>query len=766
MLHSRLDVLRVSLHRSRMRFGPRRYRSAGVPVSRAVYRLIAAGDRARDEGLWGEAASHYAAAVATRPQLVHIGIQLGHALKESGRLSEAEQAYRAAYAVQPGHRDARLHLAHALKLRGALDEAASLYTSLAIADPDDEEAMRESRDILGRLDDEPRRALAAALAASSGAEGFDAPDDGYPAIETCRIVYDASDLIAFFSHSRRPTGIQRVQLEVLVHGLTQTRNGEAAVGVCCFIDGRDEWVALPPTAFLTLATLSVANDDGEAWGRLRDRLALWLLVAAPFEFAEGAALVNLGTSWWLQNYFLHVRDAQARRGIIYIPMIYDFIPVLFPDWCIDKLVQDFVAWAEGVFAHTTHFLAISESSKRDLVATAGRTGYTIPADNVVVVPLQADFGGTDSRPTLDLSPIVGEPFVLFVSTIEPRKGHLVAFDAWSRLIERLGPASVPRLVCVGRNGWRNAAVFKRLASDPALQQQVTIVADLSDATLGALYQASLFTIYPSLYEGWGLPVTEALCRGKVVVTTTSSSLPEAGGSFAFFVPPGDADALADQVQTLVSNPSMRQAREATTAALFRSAGWNAIARQIGEAVATLDRQAKGSAGDSRLDLPPVARLGSWYWLSRSYAMTLRRADTSGEAFRAGLNWRAPDERGCRIKRGGAVLAMRADPALVSPGERLSATLRLVGSERERCGYVVDGGMERAEGVLGLRERLAVTIGVKVAADGIIRIAIGAGSGQEGRAAGLPISSADVVGIDCFVLERRGEPGCAENQLPS
>lgn len=735
----------------------RRYRSAGTVVSAKVHRLIAAGNRARDVGQWGHAAAHYSLALGDQPGLFHIMIQLGHALKEDGRPAEAEQVYRDAHAAWPQERDGALHLAHTQKARGLLEEAANHYVALAIGDPDDEEAMREARDLIGRLDDEHRRGLTDLLARGAAGERIDPDEGGYPSIETCSIVYDASDLMTYFSAARRPTGIQRVQLETLVHALGRTRDGSERVGVCCFIDGRDEWVAVPPAAFLNLARLSVANEgvDPAEWRRTRDRLHLWLLVTDPFEFARGAALVNLGTSWSLQNYFLHVRDAQVRRDITYIPMIYDLIPVLFPDWCLDALVQDFVAWAEGVFTHTSHFLAISEWSKRDLIATARYVGHVIDPDDVAVVPLHADFAapsaGTDEAELPRA--IGGEPFVLFVSTIEPRKGHLVAFDAWLRLIDLIGEVDVPRLVCVGRNGWRNAAVYERLAADPVLQRRVTILSDLSDATLSTLYRRSLFTIYPSLYEGWGLPVTEALCRGKVVITTTSSSLPEAGGAFATFVPPADPQTLAEEAAMLIRDPATRRAREALIVERFRPQGWNAIAGQIGEQVVALTKLAQRDPASAQQGAPSTAFIGTCYWLGRSCAMQLRPRSDVGEAFRAGLNWRAPEDWGCRIKRSGGMLAMRVDPAAIPHDRRLLVVLRLVGSERQRCRYDIVGGLEPVHGMLCRRERLSVAVNVAVPPTGLVALTITGDTAEADAADAAPGTSRapDTVGVECFMV---------------
>lgn len=732
-----------------MKLWRRRFRSAGINVTSSAHRAIAAGDRARAAGHWAVAAERYAEAIAEMPELVHVHIQLGHALKEAGRLCDAEQAYVAAYTRQPGDREAAMQLGHVLKIQGHYERAAELYVALALADPHDGEAMREACNVLASVGDDQRTSMAQRL--STALVGDDAAvDDDLVGFAECAIVFDVSDLISFFGHSRRPTGIQRVQTEVIVHVLRQQAEGRGPkAGICCFIDGRDEWVEVPAAAFLDLVRGSVGgDDDARIWEQSRNLLRLRLLVAPPVVFRRAATLVNLGTSWWLQNYFLHIRDAQARFDLIYVPLVHDMIPVLFPDFCTEQLVRDFVSWVENVFAHTASFLSVSYSSKRDLIATARTLGYSIGADDVEVIGLDA---APDSslEPTCAILPAHGldkQPFILFVSTIEPRKGHLIAFDAWSRLIDDAEGREVPRLVCVGRNGWRNEAVFERLANDPVLAAHVAILSDLSDSVLATLYERSLFTIYPSLYEGWGLPVTEALSRGKLVVTTTSSSLPEAGGSFARYVPPGDSAALAAEVSHWIRHRDLLEGHERIIAQQYRPAGWAEVATRTQQAVAQLSQRVQERSQGGRRGVPPI-QPGVFYWLGRSLATHLHRRHDSGEVYRAGRNWQAPDTAGCRIKRSGALL--RVPLPLGSAGSTVEwrMTLRLFGSEFGNCPYRVETLAGQMEGVLAREERLSLVVALAPDPSGEIEVRV---SGQVEDAA-MPDTVVDTLGIEGFVV---------------
>jgi glycosyltransferase involved in cell wall biosynthesis len=135
--------------------------------------------------------------------------------------------------------------------------------------------------------------------------------------------------------------------------------------------------------------------------------------------------------------------------------------------------------------------------------------------------------------------------VLFVSTIEVRKNHQLLMRVWRRLLEEMRPSDVPWLVFVGRIGWMVDDFVRQLHACDFLNGRIIVIADATDTELAALYRSCLFTVFPSLYEGWGLPVTESLSLGKPCLASDRTSLPEAGGPFArYFDPENVAEATA------------------------------------------------------------------------------------------------------------------------------------------------------------------------------------------------------------------------------
>jgi glycosyltransferase involved in cell wall biosynthesis len=505
-------------------------------------------------------------------------------------------------------------------------------------------------------------------------------DPGVSIVDTAKysgtqIVFDVSDLIQYFHNARLPTGIQRVQIEIITN-LVLTPPENIELNVCCFTKEADVWLELPLLFFNHICKLALVSGDGAApdWLRVLEELRLHLSKAKPLIFKRGAYLINLGTSWWLQNYFLHVRDAKARYGIRYVPYVHDCIPIITPEHCVDNLTRDFITWALGAFQHADHVMVNSRATAADVKSVAKRLGHDVEEPQVVT--LDADFRSATSRLPQELLPndagvdillrndLTAGEFVLFVSTIESRKNHLMAFSAWLTLTKRHGPERVPKLVCVGNRGWLNDAIYSKLAASRILQQKVVLLSKISDLDLQTLYRSCLFTLYPSSYEGWGLPVTESLCYGKVPVLADCSSLPEAGGAFAEYFDVRSETDLLRALERMIFDDAYRTERERKIVEGFRARGWVDIANQVvGLVRGWAQRDAPIDEGKEvfteRGLWPFPAKLGRYYGITENMETHIWPGMSSGEIYRQGANWWWPEPWGCWTKPGIARLAFVA-----------------------------------------------------------------------------------------------------------
>jgi hypothetical protein len=199
-----------------------------------------------------------------------------------------------------------------------------------------------------------------------------------------------------------------------------------------------------------------------------------------------------------------------------------------------------------------------------------------------------------------MSGLLARPFVLYVSTIEIRKNHTLLFRIWKELIRRHGSDKVPKLIFVGRPGWRVSDLMDQLESTRFLDGHIQIVHGLSDADLAALYKAALYTAFPSFEEGWGLPVGESLIFGTPVVASNTSSVPEVAGDFVAYEDPHNLWASYALYERMIFDPGFRD-DFASRIRGFRPRQWTDVAADL---LALLDEFAPAGA-EAREDEPSV-----------------------------------------------------------------------------------------------------------------------------------------------------------------
>jgi hypothetical protein len=207
---------------------------------------------------------------------------------------------------------------------------------------------------------------------------------------------------------------------------------------------------------------------------------------------------------------------------------------------------------------------------------------------------------------------------------------------------------VPRLVCVGGSGWMNEAFHQQIERDRALRERVVVMCNVPDPVLKALYKRCLFTIFPSLYEGWGLPISEALAYGKVPLVSRISSHPEAGGDLAVYFDAGSEADFRGRLKSLLDDAGMRREREEKIAKTSPLRPWRDIAKEVFLIAENHRAKAPADAAGAEKGLPALVS-GRYYSFARNMALSLQTLEYSGDMFRAGPGWHAPEDFGCWIR---------------------------------------------------------------------------------------------------------------------
>jgi glycosyltransferase involved in cell wall biosynthesis len=337
---------------------------------------------------------------------------------------------------------------------------------------------------------------------------------------------DVTDLIEFFEREESVSGVQRVIARVApllldaipdAHAILLDRDRGRFVELT-----RAEQQALLPAVQL-LPAAEIARVAGRAIERARS--------ADPVDAQPGDVALFLGAVWIADAVMLAVRRLHA-DGVKCVYLLYDLTPVLQTGHtaAVNHL---FDRYLELVLTTASRVPAISESSRRDFESFALSHGKPAPEGAATGLPAGLLPKGESTNPW-------SRPYVLFVGTIESRKQHALALEAWRRLLDR--HADLPDLVCVGRLGWHAEDFLEPYVASRGLDGRVSVLShSVSDEQLHDLYANCEFTVYPSSYEGWGLPVSESLAFGKVVITARNSSLTEAGGELASYFQTGQID---------------------------------------------------------------------------------------------------------------------------------------------------------------------------------------------------------------------------------
>lgn len=295
--------------------------------------------------------------------------------------------------------------------------------------------------------------------------------------------------------------------------------------------------------------------------------------------ANGDTYITAGLDWDSKD-FGQIYSLKARHGFRVIGFCYDMIPFYLPHLCVGDVAAYFakhfteLSWcADGV-------VCISQASKNDFLGFVKDSGCRLP--ELDVVRLGSSIQPRKSREhaiSRNVVRVLQDRFILYVSTIERRKSHETLYRAYVTLLEA-GITDLPRLVFVGMKGWGVDDFLRDIDLDPRSKKYISILTDVDDGELDLLYRNCLFTVFPSLYEGWGLPIAESLTYAKYCIASNRASIPEIAPRVLSGIDPWDINAWAREIYSLSHDPTKLASLEEDIRQSFRPDTWS----QFGEDV--------------------------------------------------------------------------------------------------------------------------------------------------------------------------------------
>ncbi len=312
------------------------------------------------------------------------------------------------------------------------------------------------------------------------------------------------------------------------------------------------------------------HDEGSSRFRAR-------LFKNRVKFSKGDIVLLAGRTW--DNPGIHelLRNAKKRHGIKIVQVVYDLIICLQPQLQNPILYDKYARYMREACEISDMLLAISRSTANDLKRFCKEQGVEMPVVQVIRL-------GEEITQTIALAKTTKKPygniknrFIICVGTIEIRKNQTLLYYAY-KLAKSKG-IELPQLIIIGRRGWLSDDIQHLIDQDPQTKNDLLILDDVDDEGLAWAYDNCLFSVYPSMYEGWGLPVAESLAYGKMCISSNASSMPEIAGDLIEYFNPYSADECLEKIVEYTNGKAL-YAKEKKIKEKYRSTTWQQTFEQV------------------------------------------------------------------------------------------------------------------------------------------------------------------------------------------
>lgn len=351
-----------------------------------------------------------------------------------------------------------------------------------------------------------------------------------------KIIYDCTVLSRWNGHA---TGIQRVVEEL----------------------GKELVLCMPNLVSV------IFNEAGECFKYTFDQCEVGEAVIVN----AGDLIILTGHDWDYIDHFLMLQR-YFEKGVLHGVLFHDTIPLKFPFIYDAEFVKRFEFWLTKTLSTVNFAFANSQSTAKDVAEYAKKKKYDIPKIHVLRLGDHLPFSNSNEDASGKLIKITSEPYILSVGTIEFRKNHAILLNAYRYLLEDMN-FTPPKLYILGKQGALDGGIKHQADNDIRFQGLVEVIHGLNDRELVEFYASALFTVYPSIYEGWGLPVAESLFYGKPCIASRSSSMMEIAPKYVRFAHPLKVEEWAQQIKELSEDKLLLELESSRIKREYIKVGW-------------------------------------------------------------------------------------------------------------------------------------------------------------------------------------------------
>jgi len=240
----------------------------------------------------------------------------------------------------------------------------------------------------------------------------------------------------------------------------------------------------------------------------------------------------------------------------YIATIHDLTPLISNEWFLKEDSRKFKFIIKKTTERADKIIADSNSTKKDIIEF-----FNYPKENIEVVYLASDeiYKPVENKEEIEETRKkygISKKYILFVGTIEPRKNLIRLLSVFEKLKNKFKEY---QLVIVGQVGWMSEKFFEKLKNLPEnVKKDIILTGYIPKKDMVYLYNGCELFIYPSLYEGFGIPVLEAMSCGVPVITSNTSSLPEVGGDACIYVNPSDEEDILYKIEKVLNSEELKK----------------------------------------------------------------------------------------------------------------------------------------------------------------------------------------------------------------
>lgn len=302
-----------------------------------------------------------------------------------------------------------------------------------------------------------------------------------------------------------------------------------------------------------------------------------------FTFHPTDLYISMGLDWDYQDKMKALWEKKKLRQFYIVLFCYDVLCVKYPQFVPKDYGSMFVEYLTNAIWCADKIICISNNTCDDLKKFIEQIGC--PRPEFRVVQLGSNLKKTEKLIPPSSAPFLkGQKFVLFVSTIEARKNHQLLYRVWVKLLEKHPNNEVPFLVFVGLKGWLVDELLYSVESDLRVKNKIVLLHGINDSELVWLYKKCLFTVFPSYYEGWGIPVAESLEYGKMCLSSNGGSLTEIAPDIDIYIDPVDTFEWLRKIEGFLQHPEKVKNIEKLIKKKYKAISWNQSGRQLLQAI--------------------------------------------------------------------------------------------------------------------------------------------------------------------------------------